>query len=62
MAAYDVDIQLSVKNLRTLDTLQRKLKEIEEVSKRLTGAKADPVAINSLKKEIALEEEVISQP
>jgi len=59
VAAYDVDIQLSVKNLRTLDTLQRKLKEIEEVSKRLTGAKADPIAINSLKKEIALEEEVI---
>ena len=59
MAAYDVDIQLSVKNLKTLETLQRKLKEIEEVSKRLTGAKADPIAINSLKKEIALEEEVI---
>jgi len=61
VAAYDVDIQLSVKNLRTLETLQRKLKEIEEVSKRLTGAKADLVTINSLKKEIALEEEVIQK-
>ena len=59
MAAYDVDIQLSVKNLKTLETLKRKLEEIEEVSKRLTGAKADPGVVTSLKREIALEEEVI---